>query len=88
MAERHPESGNKIRVGVIFGGRSGEHEVSLMSARSVMAALDEEKYDVVPIGIDREGQWLVGDAMRALSDAAELRSRNCCPRPTPPASAA
>lgn len=70
MAERHPESDKKIRVGVIFGGRSGEHEVSLMSARSVMAALDEEKYDVVPIGIDREGQWLVGDAMRALSDGA------------------
>lgn len=68
MADVTPESGKKIRVGVIFGGRSGEHEVSLMSARSVMAALDKEKYEVVPIGIDREGQWLVGDAMRALSD--------------------
>jgi D-alanine-D-alanine ligase len=70
MAEAQPDSGEKIRVGVIFGGRSGEHEVSLMSARSVMAALDKEKYEVVPIGIDREGQWLVGDAMRALSDGA------------------
>jgi D-alanine-D-alanine ligase len=58
----------RVRVGVIFGGRSGEHEVSLMSARSIMDALDKEKYEVVPIGIDREGQWLVGDAMRALRD--------------------
>ncbi len=58
----------RVRVGVIFGGRSGEHEVSLMSARSIMDALDKEKYEVVPIGIDREGQWLAGDAMRALRD--------------------
>ncbi|MBC7233861.1 MAG: D-alanine--D-alanine ligase [Chloroflexi bacterium] len=48
----------KIRVGVIFGGRSGEHEVSLMSARSVMDALDKEKYEVVPIGITRQGRWV------------------------------
>ena len=58
----------KLRVGVVFGGRSGEHEVSLMSARSVMSALDAEKYEVVAIGIDKEGQWLVGEAMAALSD--------------------
>jgi D-alanine-D-alanine ligase len=83
MAERHPESGNKIRVGVIFGGRSGEHEVSLMSARSVMAALVEEKYDVVPIGIDREGQWLVGDAMRALSDGAAEAAQPATLLPAP-----
>ncbi len=48
----------KIRVGVIFGGRSGEHEVSLVSATSVINALDKEKYDVVPIGITQEGRWL------------------------------
>lgn len=83
MAEPHPESGKKIRVGVIFGGRSGEHEVSLMSARSVMAALDEEKYDVVPIGIDREGQWLVGDAMRALSDGADEAAQPATLLPAP-----
>jgi len=58
----------KLRVGVIFGGRSGEHEVSLMSARSVVDALDREKYEVVPIGIDKRGRWLVGDAMRALTE--------------------
>ena len=57
----------KIRVGVIFGGRSGEHEVSLNSARSVMNALDPEKYEVVQIGITHEGQWLTGEAMKALT---------------------
>lgn len=58
----------KIRVGIIFGGRSGEHEVSLMSARSVMQAIDKTKYEVVPIGITKEGRWLTGgDPMRQLS---------------------
>lgn len=58
----------KLKVGVLFGGRSGEHEVSLKSARSVMAALDKTKYDIVPIGITREGTWLAGnDPMEALS---------------------
>jgi len=50
----------KLRVGVIFGGKSGEHEVSLISARSVMSALDPEKYEIVPIGITRTGRWLTG----------------------------
>lgn len=59
--------GRKIRVGVIFGGRSGEHEVSLMSANSVIKAIDREKFDVVPIGITRQGKWLLaGDVMKAL----------------------
>lgn len=58
---------DKIRVGVIFGGRSGEHEVSLASAQSVMGAMDREKYDIVPIGITKDGRWLAsGDPMRAL----------------------
>jgi D-alanine-D-alanine ligase len=51
----------KLRVGVIFGGRSGEHEVSLLSARSVLGALDPKKYVVTQIGITHEGAWLVGD---------------------------
>ncbi len=55
-----PEKKQKIRVGLVFGGRSGEHEVSLASATSVMANLDKEKYDVVPIGITKEGSWLLG----------------------------
>jgi D-alanine-D-alanine ligase len=83
MVEAQPNSGEKLRVGVIFGGRSGEHEVSLMSARSVMAALDKEKYEVVPIGIDREGQWLVGDAMRALSDGASGAAQPATLLPAP-----
>lgn len=50
----------KIRIGLIFGGRSGEHEVSLASARSVMANLDPNKYEIVPIGITPAGAWLLG----------------------------
>src|SRR3989440_4620363 len=50
----------KRRVGLIFGGRSGEHEVSLASATSVMANLDSDKYEVVPIGITKGGSWLLG----------------------------
>lgn len=56
-----PEQG-RLRVGVIFGGRSGEHEVSLLSAASVMAALDPARYEVVPIGIAKDGRWLAGPA--------------------------
>jgi D-alanine-D-alanine ligase len=48
----------KLRVGVLFGGRSGEHEVSLLSAASVMQAIDRSKYEVVPIGITKQGLWL------------------------------
>jgi D-alanine-D-alanine ligase len=51
----------KLRVGVLFGGRSGEHEVSLMSARSMLAALDPDKYTITQIGISHQGEWLSGD---------------------------
>ena len=47
----------KTRVGVIFGGRSGEHEISCRSARTVVEQIDDEKYDVVPVGIGKDGQW-------------------------------
>lgn len=50
----------KIRLGIIFGGRSGEHEVSLRSARSVMDAIDRERFEIMPIGITRAGHWEVG----------------------------
>ena len=61
----------RIRVGVIFGGRSGEHEVSLDSAASVLSAIDPERYEIVPMGIAKDGQWLVGgDPLRALAEAA------------------
>ncbi len=52
------KSQKKLRVGVLYGGRSGEHEVSLTSAASVIRALDPEKYEAVPIGITKEGRWL------------------------------
>ena len=59
----------KRRVGVIFGGRSGEHEVSLASAASVIAALKQRGHEVIPVGIARDGRWVVGgDPMRVLSD--------------------
>src|SRR5580700_2241348 len=51
----------KIRVGILFGGRSGEHEVSLLSAASVLNAIDREKYEVVPIGITKDGRWLTAE---------------------------
>jgi D-alanine-D-alanine ligase len=61
---------DKLRVGVIFGGRSGEHEVSIASAASVLNAIDKSKYEVVPIGITSEGRWLAGaDPSRLLSGA-------------------
>src|ERR671932_1889830 len=59
----------RLRIGVLFGGRSGEHEVSLQSARAVMAALEQAGHEVVPIGIDKQGRWLVGgDPLRALAE--------------------
>jgi D-alanine-D-alanine ligase len=67
----HESRPRRIRIGVVFGGRSGEHEVSLASAASVLSAIDPERYEVVPMGIARDGQWLVGgDPLRALAEAA------------------
>jgi D-alanine-D-alanine ligase len=64
-----------LRVGLIFGGRSGEHEVSLMSAQGVMNAIDKTKYQVVPIGITKAGRWLAsGDPLKALSSGAMTES--------------
>jgi len=63
----------RLRVGVVFGGRSGEHEVSLASAASVIAALERGGHTVVPIGITRDGRFITGgDPLRAL--AAEART--------------
>jgi D-alanine-D-alanine ligase len=60
----------KLRVGILFGGRSGEHEVSLLSAASILKAIDRSKFDVVPIGITKEGRWLAaGDAENLLEGA-------------------
>jgi D-alanine-D-alanine ligase len=66
----------KLRIGVVFGGQSGEHEVSLVSARAVLNGLDRDKYDVVPIGITKEGRWVAGEQaprlLEALADPALL----------------
>ena len=56
----------RLRVGVLFGGRSGEHEVSLISAASVIQALDPAKYEAVPIGITKDGRWLAGTAAHKM----------------------
>ncbi len=56
----------RLRIGVLFGGRSGEHEVSLASAASVIRALDPEKYEAVPIGISKDGRWLVGSGTQKM----------------------
>src|SRR4051812_21561149 len=77
---------DKIRIGVLFGGQSGEHEVSLVSASAVMDALDRTKYAIVPIGITKQGRWIAGanalPALEALADpkllpaSAELKMQN------------
>jgi len=68
MADR-----KKLRVAVLFGGKSGEHEVSLASARSVMAAMNKDKYDVVPVGITKSGRWLAsGDPMALLAAGEDV----------------
>ncbi len=56
----------KLRVGILFGGRSGEHEISLRSARSILHAIDRKKYDVVELGISKEGRWLPPAGAQAL----------------------
>lgn len=73
----------RLRVGVLFGGRSTEHEVSVLSAQSIIAAMDPQKFEPVPLYIDKEGRWLVGDSLkRLLSDAASQRYVYLPPDPT------
>lgn len=72
---------NKLKVGILFGGKSVEHEVSLQTAKKVIEALDKDKYEVVPIGIDKEGRWLAGDKTRFLlgdsrSDSLKLNEKS------------
>src|SRR5579859_8095316 len=67
----------KLRVGILFGGRSGEHEVSLLSAASVLNAIDRDKYEVVPIGITKDGRWLTAEhAENLLTGKLMLEPRN------------
>jgi D-alanine-D-alanine ligase len=62
----------KLRVGVVYGGRSGEHEVSLASAAAVFANLDPDRYDAVPIYIEKDGRWTLPDRPPSLRSAAEV----------------
>ncbi|MGD0964822.1 MAG: D-alanine--D-alanine ligase family protein [Candidatus Acidiferrales bacterium] len=80
-------SNKRLRVGVLFGGRSGEHEVSLASAASVIRALNPEKYEAVPIGISKDGRWLVGTKARStLPEILQSGERvSLPPDPTAPA---
>jgi D-alanine-D-alanine ligase len=77
----------KLRVGILFGGRSGEHEVSLLSAASILNAIDRKKFDVTPIGITKQGRWLAAADARGLLDgnnpAAARRLRAGDPETTP-----
>ncbi len=78
---------NKLRVGVLFGGRSGEHEVSLLSAASVIEAIDKSKYEVVPIGITQKGRWVTSghaeQLLRGKGSGKHLRAGD--PAATTPA---
>jgi D-alanine-D-alanine ligase len=67
----------KPRIGILFGGRSGEHEVSLLSAASIFKAIDRKKYEVVPIGITKQGHWLTGtEAQHLLAPPASAAARS------------
>src|SRR5277367_620867 len=66
----------KIRVGILFGGRSGEHEVSLLSAASVLNAIDKTKYEVVPIGITKDGRWLTAEHAERLLKGEEQADKS------------
>ena len=77
----------KLRVGILFGGRSGEHEVSLLSAASILKAIDRKKFDVVPIGINKSGHWLTAGAAHGLLEgsvpaAAEILAPESADAPT------
>src|SRR5260370_25455175 len=56
----HPDTKKSLRIGILFGGRSGEHEVALATGAAVIRGLDPDKYEPLPIGITKEGHWLIG----------------------------
>ena len=68
---------SRLKIAVLFGGRSGEHEVSLMSARSVIAALDPQKYEIFPVGITHAGNWFVGE--NVLDALEQNKTENLTP---------
>lgn len=70
MSDNIREMAKKLRVGILFGGRSGEHEVSLLSAASILKAIDRRKFEVVPIGINKAGHWLTSVAAEGLLEGS------------------
>jgi len=73
----------RLRVGVLFGGRSTEHEVSILSAQSIIAAMDPQRFEAVPLYIDKEGRWLTGDSLKRLvSNSAARKYVYLPPDPT------
>ena len=79
-------AGARLKVGVIFGGRSVEHEVSIVSARSIAKNLDAVKYEVVPIGISRDGRWYTSsDGERLFREGSQASDRTPCTLPPDPA---
>ena len=60
---------SKLRVGIVFGGKSAEHEVSLQSAKNIIEAIDRDKFEVCLLGIDKQGQWHINDASNYLLNA-------------------
>ncbi len=71
----------KLRVGILFGGRSGEHEVSLLSAASLLNAIDKTKYEVVPIGITKDGRWLTAEHAERLLRGEQHAEKTGSPMP-------
>jgi D-alanine-D-alanine ligase len=70
---------SKLRVGVIYGGRSGEHEVSIVSASSIFKHLDPDRYEPVPIRIEKDGRWVLADRAPAVMSAADVTSIGSAP---------
>ena len=70
----------KMRVGIVFGGKSAEHEVSLQSAKNIVEAIDKTRFDVVLLGIDKQGLWHINDAGNYLlnpQDPARIARHRC-----------
>ncbi|HEX2226494.1 MAG TPA: D-alanine--D-alanine ligase [Candidatus Binatia bacterium] len=63
----------KLRVAILFGGRSAEHEISLISARNIVEAMDKKKYEIVSIGIDKQGRWFFDEGARLLRDRSQTK---------------
>src|SRR5512136_260273 len=84
MMPKFAGTNRKLKIAVLFGGRSGEHEVSLDSARSVLGVLDPQKYEVFQIGITHAGAWLTGpDARQALENGDTSKLVPCTILPDP-----